>query len=193
MRQDANMIIASSPTNNDDIRHVRMRDIWIRFMSAICCGLIGYIFGSMPNNNLQGHVDMKCTRQPFESDGSVVDKDVLSDANSKDDESGDTIPNQVQAHPTINKSVVEEIVPPTLQPFYQDIPFNVTRSMLRQSRPVIGNTQRLHSYFEKLRNKECTTVLFLGGSGKIYLSFYQNISYRPIGWLNFETLFHPSN
>ena len=64
--------------------------------------------------------------------------------------------------------VVEEIVPQTLLPVYahQNLEFNITRSMLRRSRPIVGNTQRLHSYLNKLRSKQCTTVLFLGGSGK---------------------------
>lgn len=62
--------------------------------------------------------------------------------------------------------VVEEIIPPALQASYspQNLQFNVTRSMLRRSRPIIGNNERLHSYIQKLRSKQCTTVLFLGGS-----------------------------
>lgn len=154
----------TSPPNNDDKRHVRMRDISIRFVSAICCGLVGYIIGSMPSNNLQGHVDAKCFRQ------ATYEFNVNRSRDVEDEESAE-IPNQVQLQvsPT-NKSIIEEIVPPTLHSFYQDTQFNPTRSMLRQSRPVIGNTQRLHSYLEKLRNKECTTVLFLGGSGEMFLS-----------------------
>lgn len=141
------MNIASPPKNNNDKRHVKMRETLIRFVPAICCGLIGYIIGSMPNNNLQGHVDVKCARQAvYEFDNDLVEKDVLIGVNRS------------------RESIIEEIVPPTLQSFYQDTQFNPTRSMLRQSRPVIGNTQRLHSYLGKLRNKECTTVLFLGGS-----------------------------
>ena len=42
-------------------------------------------------------------------------------------------------------SVVEEIVPSALRDNYSedDLPFPVTRSMLRQSRPIVGNTERL--------------------------------------------------
>ena len=38
------------------------------------------------------------------------------------------------------------------------------RSMLRQSRTITGNNERLHSYIKKLHSHTCTTVLFLGGS-----------------------------
>lgn len=63
-------------------------------------------------------------------------------------------------------SLVEEIVPKELQPTYapENLQFNVTRSMIRQSRPIIGNTERLHAYIKKLHSKKCTSVLFLGGS-----------------------------
>eukprot|EP00581_Thalassiosira_minuscula_P011702 CAMPEP_0183718108 /NCGR_PEP_ID=MMETSP0737-20130205/11454_1 /TAXON_ID=385413 /ORGANISM="Thalassiosira miniscula, Strain CCMP1093" /LENGTH=541 /DNA_ID=CAMNT_0025947601 /DNA_START=302 /DNA_END=1923 /DNA_ORIENTATION=+ len=72
---------------------------------------------------------------------------------------------QEQEGRTIALSVVEEIVPPDLLPKYtQQLPFNVTRSMLRQSRPVIGNTQRLHAYLEKLQSRKCTKIIFIGGS-----------------------------
>ena len=122
----------------------------------------------MPSSNLQGHVDVKCVHQvAYEFDDDLMGKDVLIGVNrSSDVEESAEILNQV---PPTNKSIIEEIVPPSLQSFYHDTQFNPTRSMLRQSRPVIGNTQRLHSYLEKLRNKECTTVLFLGGSGEIFL------------------------
>lgn len=65
-----------------------------------------------------------------------------------------------------NISVVEEVIPKELQPTYagENLQFNVTRSMIRQSRPIIGNTERLHAYIRKLHDKQCTSVLFLGGS-----------------------------
>lgn len=63
-------------------------------------------------------------------------------------------------------SLIEEIIPPVLQPSYapENLQFEVTRSMIRQSRPIIGNTERLHAYIEKLHDKHCTSVLFMGGS-----------------------------
>lgn len=71
-----------------------------------------------------------------------------------------------QQFPT-SPSFIEEIVPPELYK-YQYAPdklrFNVSKSMLRRSRPIIGNNERLHAYIEKLHAKLCTTVLFLGGS-----------------------------
>mmetsp|Transcript_29929 Transcript_29929/g.60419 ORF Transcript_29929/g.60419 Transcript_29929/m.60419 type:complete len:581 (-) Transcript_29929:2225-3967(-) len=69
--------------------------------------------------------------------------------------------------PTVmNGNIVGEIVPDSLIPLYDPkfLQFNVTRSMLQKSRPVVGNTQRLHSFLKKLHAKHCTTVLFLGGS-----------------------------
>ncbi|KAL7535033.1 hypothetical protein ACHAXR_006222 [Thalassiosira sp. AJA248-18] len=61
---------------------------------------------------------------------------------------------------------IEEYIPANLLPQYQPqhFQFNVTRSMLRQSRPVVGNIQRLHAYLRKLQAGQCTTVLVLGGS-----------------------------
>mmetsp|Transcript_29425 Transcript_29425/g.61397 ORF Transcript_29425/g.61397 Transcript_29425/m.61397 type:complete len:648 (+) Transcript_29425:113-2056(+) len=62
---------------------------------------------------------------------------------------------------------IEEYIPPKLLPQYepQNLQFNITKTMLRQSRPVIGNTHRLHAYFtNKLRTGQCTTILVLGGS-----------------------------
>jgi len=63
-------------------------------------------------------------------------------------------------------SILEEYIPPSLRHVYEPgaLQFNVTRAMLRQSRPVIGNVQRLHAYLRKLQSKQCTTVLILGGS-----------------------------
>jgi hypothetical protein len=36
--------------------------------------------------------------------------------------------------------------------------------MLRRSRPIVGNNDRLHGYIRKLHSKQCTVVLCLGGS-----------------------------
>ncbi|KAL3801219.1 hypothetical protein HJC23_012619 [Cyclotella cryptica] len=68
--------------------------------------------------------------------------------------------------PSLNTSLVEELIPEKLRSVYapENLQFNVTRSMIRQSRPIIGNTERLHAYIQKLRDERCTSVLFLGGS-----------------------------
>lgn len=42
--------------------------------------------------------------------------------------------------------------------------FEVSTTMLRSSRPIVGNTQRLHSFIRKLSAGKCTTVLIMGGS-----------------------------
>lgn len=62
--------------------------------------------------------------------------------------------------------VMEEIIPPSLHLNYtpENLEFNVTRNMLKRSRPIIGNTERLHAYIRKLQSKQCTIILFLGGS-----------------------------
>jgi hypothetical protein len=62
--------------------------------------------------------------------------------------------------------VMKEIIPTTLHQRYapENIEFNISRSMLKRSRPIIGNTERLHAYIRKLQSKQCTVVLFLGGS-----------------------------
>ena len=63
--------------------------------------------------------------------------------------------------------VIKQVVPPSLYD-YQYAPdklrFNVSSSMLRRSRPIIGNNDRLHMYIKKLHSQQCTVVLFLGGS-----------------------------
>ena len=63
-------------------------------------------------------------------------------------------------------SLIEEIIPPSLHSKYtpDNLEFNITRSMLKRSRPIIGNTERLHAFIHKLQTHQCTVVLFLGGS-----------------------------
>ena len=63
-------------------------------------------------------------------------------------------------------SFLEEIMPESLRELYRTdrLTFPVTRSMLRRSRPIVGNTQRMRTYLNKLRAGRCTTVLFMGGS-----------------------------
>ena len=61
--------------------------------------------------------------------------------------------------------IIQAIIPESLQNAYAPgkLLYNLTESMLEQSRPVRGNTQRLHSYIQKIRRKQCTTVIFAGG------------------------------
>ncbi|KAL7553255.1 hypothetical protein ACHAWF_017550 [Thalassiosira exigua] len=61
---------------------------------------------------------------------------------------------------------LDEVIPKVLRPSYEPdhLQFPVTASMLRQSRPIVGNVKRLHAYLEKLQRGECTSVLFMGGS-----------------------------
>lgn len=70
------------------------------------------------------------------------------------------------AQPRSPSQIIREIIPESLQSVYspQNLLFNVTESMLQQSRPIKGNTERLHSFIRKLRNKVCTTVVVSGGS-----------------------------
>ena len=70
------------------------------------------------------------------------------------------------SEPPVLPSLVEEYIPAKLRHKYeaQNLQFNVTRSMFRQSRPIIGNVRRLHGYLRKLQSQQCTNVLILGGS-----------------------------
>lgn len=73
---------------------------------------------------------------------------------------------QSQQFPT-SSPFIEGIVPPELYKYQyapEKLRFNVSKSMLRRSRPIIGNNDRLHAYIKKLHAKQCTIVLFLGGS-----------------------------
>ena len=95
-----------------------------------------------------------------------------------------SVQTMVDQQTTKHKSITEELIPPKLLSLYthenllkQKLQFNITRSMLRQSRPVVGNTQRLHAYLKKLQSKQCTTVLFLGGSGKYGAVYMCDILY----------------
>eukprot|EP00571_Detonula_confervacea_P008091 CAMPEP_0172319014 /NCGR_PEP_ID=MMETSP1058-20130122/36519_1 /TAXON_ID=83371 /ORGANISM="Detonula confervacea, Strain CCMP 353" /LENGTH=514 /DNA_ID=CAMNT_0013033957 /DNA_START=335 /DNA_END=1879 /DNA_ORIENTATION=- len=67
---------------------------------------------------------------------------------------------------TNQSSFLEEVIPESLRSLYsqEQLQFPVTKSMLRQSRPIIGNNQRLHFFLKKLQKQQCTTVVFMGGS-----------------------------
>ncbi|KAL9189237.1 hypothetical protein ACHAXT_011727 [Thalassiosira profunda] len=84
---------------------------------------------------------------------------------------------------------LEEYIPQNLLPKYQqdNFQFPVSRSMLRQSRPVVGNVERLHAYLRKLQSGQCTTVLVLGGSisaGHHVKGRKNAYTYNFIEWLN---------
>ena len=87
-------------------------------------------------------------------------------------------------------SLIDEYIPPALRHKYGDaeLQFNVSRSMLRRSRPVAGNNERLHAYLRKLRAGRCTTVLVIGGSvsGGHHVRNKATNAYPPlfVEWLN---------
>ena len=72
----------------------------------------------------------------------------------------------LQSYPYYDYLYLDEIMPTSLKQLYaQDkLAFPITPSMLRRTRPIIGNNQRLHMYLDKLHRKQCTTVVFMGGS-----------------------------
>ena len=85
-----------------------------------------------------------------------------SDATTNGEEDNDA---QINNNAKSKNDIIEEIIPSKLLPRYtSDVcdPFKdeehcktvfpVTRNMLRQSRPIVGNTDRLHIYLNKLRN-----------------------------------------
>lgn len=63
-------------------------------------------------------------------------------------------------------SFIDAIIPESLSAKYtaSNLLFPITESMLRQSRPIVGNNERLHSYIRKVHAGKCTTILFMGGS-----------------------------
>ena len=66
----------------------------------------------------------------------------------------------------VASAFLEEYIPSSLLYLYTNakLQFEISRSMLRRSRPVVGNTERLHAYLRKLRAGRCTTTLVIGGS-----------------------------
>lgn len=147
----------------------------------IACFTIGYLLGSS-TTTLNSNVDNAKT---VIAKVTTAESSIRNGNYSTNNSNGETynttanLPRQ-QNHST---SIIEEIIPTKLLPLYSHdkLQFNVTRSMLRQSRPVVGNTQRLHAYLKKLQSKQCTTVLFLGGSGKLityaFMMFYMYMYY----------------
>ena len=97
-----------------------------------------------------------------------------ADGTSNGEEDNDA---QINNNAKSKNGIIEEIIPTQLlsrytsdvcDPFKDEehckTVFPVSRNMLRQSRPIVGNTDRLHIYLNKLRNGTCTTALFIGGS-----------------------------
>ena len=73
----------------------------------------------------------------------------------------------LQSYPYYDHYYLDDIIMPTsLKQLYtpDKLAFPITPSMLRRTRPIIGNNQRLHMYLDKLHRKQCTTVVFMGGS-----------------------------
>ena len=147
-------------------------DYFLILPRMIVCFTIGYLLGSS-TTTLNSNVDNAKT---VIAKVTTAESSIRNGNYSTNNSNGETynttanLPRQ-QNHST---SIIEEIIPTKLLPLYSHdkLQFNVTRSMLRQSRPVVGNTQRLHAYLKKLQSKQCTTVLFLGGSGKLSMHFY---------------------
>lgn len=62
---------------------------------------------------------------------------------------------------------ISRVMPPSLAPVYVApgaLPFNLTMSILRRTRPVVGSTDRVRGFLTKLKKGQCTTSLMLGGS-----------------------------
>lgn len=126
----------------------------------VTCTLVGYLFGSGFNFS---------AKYTIIADNREIKTKISSNTNNSVVTSGMAATSNYLQHQQQRQkanSIIEEIIPPQLLPTYahEKLQFNITRSMLRQSRPVVGNTERLHLYLQKLQAKKCTTVLFLGGS-----------------------------
>eukprot|EP00584_Thalassiosira_punctigera_P006509 CAMPEP_0172535690 /NCGR_PEP_ID=MMETSP1067-20121228/7582_1 /TAXON_ID=265564 ORGANISM="Thalassiosira punctigera, Strain Tpunct2005C2" /NCGR_SAMPLE_ID=MMETSP1067 /ASSEMBLY_ACC=CAM_ASM_000444 /LENGTH=543 /DNA_ID=CAMNT_0013320631 /DNA_START=244 /DNA_END=1872 /DNA_ORIENTATION=- len=144
------------------------------------CVMVGYIVGSTKSNmsevgNLSGHAESKVEAHHLhkyhgvENDTEFKAGAYYSHRYHRGGNDTDAVvlsTTEDRKHPKASPSVVEEIIPPNLLPSYapDKLLFPVTRSMLRQSRPVVGDTERLHAYLKKLRSRTCTFILFMGGS-----------------------------
>ena len=144
-------------------------------LCMVACVAIGYLLGSSTtilNSNIDNTKTMIAKVRTAESS--------IRNGNNSTNSTGETYTtaNFAPRQPNHSTSIIEELIPTKLLPLYshEKLQFNITRSMLRRSRPVVGNTQRLHAYLKKLQSKQCTTVLFLGGSGK--LSYVDTLMYR---------------
>ena len=154
----------------------------------IACVAVGYTLGSANSNimtstgnmNHAGQVGQKqkTTNQypgGIASASSGVSRwsnhSIIS--NNSQHSTENTSHHYFMSNASFSNNVVEEIIPPSLLPVYhpKHLQWTVTRSMLRQSRPVVGNTQRLHLYLKKLHSKQCTKLVFMGGSGKFISVF----------------------
>lgn len=137
----------------------------ITILVALTCFIAGmateFMFGAFSKLSLSEGSQDNISSSPFikVSPISFSSNDMSCDCNDEDPE---VLPKQSDP----DTSFIEEIIPKELQSTYapENLQFNVTRSMIRQSRPIIGNTDRLHAYIKKLHNQKCTSVLFLGGS-----------------------------
>ena len=133
-----------------------------RGLLIIVCVLIGYIAGCTTKSSLMFTTSFmnSLSSNNDDDDGQRQEMTTASVAAHHH-----TIENRNNNNNTPS-NVIEEIIPPSLLPSYssENLLFPVSRSMLRKSRPIIGNTDRLHTYIQKLRDGICTTVLFIGGS-----------------------------
>lgn len=137
----------------------------ITILVALTCFIAGmateFMFGAFSKLSLSDD-SQDISSSPFNKvnlRSSYSSNDASCDCNDNDRV---VLPNHLDS----GSSFIEEIIPKELQSTYapENLQFNVTRSMIRQSRPIIGNTERLHAYINKLHSKQCTSVLFLGGS-----------------------------
>ena len=133
-------------------------------LCMVACIAIGYILGSSST------IDSSST--------TMMGKVGIESSNYSN-----SVQTMADQQTTKHTSIIEELIPTKLLPLYSyenllknKLQFNITRSMLRQSRPVVGNTERLHAYIKKLHSKQCTTVLFLGGSGKYGVVYICDVS-----------------
>jgi hypothetical protein len=135
---------------------------------AVLSFAAGMLFQSNIEAQNNGFVSFQSAQTKFEST-------VVSVRNARDEQMANqsAMQHDVQlppttpiAAPSTNAPVIKEIIPPSLHSLYtpSNLAFNITRSMLKRSRPIIGNNERLHSYIAKLHSGLCTVVLFLGGS-----------------------------
>ncbi|EJK75681.1 hypothetical protein THAOC_02590 [Thalassiosira oceanica] len=78
---------------------------------------------------------------------------------------------------------ISRVMPPSLAPVYVApgaLPFNLTMSILRRTRPVVGSTDRVRGFLTKLKKGQCTTSLMLGGSVTAAASSFAFHSFKKL-------------
>ena len=162
---------SGSPTGLAGNKNQNIKQWSTRTLVIIACGsfiagqVIGHMLGSASNGSLFsraiGSYVVQEEKRPKAKIGITLnDDDATTDERSADGDDEKGHEDDYSAY----RFDVSDILPTSLQSNYTNLQFRVTPSLLRRSRPVVGNVERLHTFLQKLRNGRCTNTLMLGGS-----------------------------